>query len=119
MPAIRHFHISHNAPYLPPNILHKDCFLFLLGPPGEMKNKGYAKFGRGGGSGGNKVHYGKCESGEWSNSCVKNSLRFSDFPLHMLIKAHFYHESCSIRLTQCCTQFANSNPLGIKRFVIA
>ena len=49
MPAIRHFHISHNAPYLPPNILHKDCFLFLLGPPGEMKNKGYAKFGRGGG----------------------------------------------------------------------
>ena len=49
MPAIRHFHISHNAPYLPPNILHKDCFLFLLGPPGEMKNKGYAKFGPGGG----------------------------------------------------------------------
>ena len=113
MPAICHFHISHNAPYLPPNILHKDCFLFLLVPPGEMKNKGYAKFGRG-----NKVHYGKCESNEWSNSCVKNSLRFSDFPLHMLIKAHFYHESCSIRLTQCCTQFANSNPLGIKRFVI-
>ena len=77
--------------------------------------------GGGGGSGGNKVHYGKCESGEWSNSCVKNSLRFSDFPLHMLIKAHFFHESLlnrPIRLTQCCNQFANSNPLGIKRFVI-
>ena len=48
-PGIRHFHISHNAPYLPTNILHKDCFLFLLGPPGEMKNKGYAKLGGGGG----------------------------------------------------------------------
>ena len=48
--------------------------------------------------GGNKVHYRKCESGEWSNSCVKNLLGFSDFPRHMLIKAHFYHESCSIDL---------------------
>ena len=29
--AIRHFHISHNAPYLPPKIWHKHCFQFLLG----------------------------------------------------------------------------------------
>ena len=28
---IRHLHISHNAPYLPPKILHKFCFSFLLG----------------------------------------------------------------------------------------
>ena len=28
---IRHFHISHNAPYLPPKILHKHCFQFLPG----------------------------------------------------------------------------------------
>ena len=28
-----------------------------------MKNKGYAKFGVGGG--GNKVHYGGCGSGVW------------------------------------------------------
>ena len=44
---IRHLHISHDAPYLPPKILHKRCFQFPLGPleyPGEMKNKGYAKF---------------------------------------------------------------------------
>ena len=26
----RHFHISHNAPYLPPKILHNLCFSFLL-----------------------------------------------------------------------------------------
>ena len=47
---IRHCHISHNASYLSPNILHKHCFQFLLGRllyPGEMKNKGYAKIGRG------------------------------------------------------------------------
>ena len=45
---IRHYHISHNAPYLRPKILRKHCFQFLLGRlqyPGEMKNKGYAKFG--------------------------------------------------------------------------
>ena len=27
---IRHLHFSHNAPYLPPKILHKRCFQFLL-----------------------------------------------------------------------------------------
>ena len=32
--------------------------------PGEMKNNAYAKIG-GGGVGANKVHYGKCASGEY------------------------------------------------------
>ena len=32
--------------------------------PGEMKNNAYAKIG-GGGRGANKVHYGKCASGEY------------------------------------------------------
>ena len=44
---IRHLHISQNTPCLPSKILHKHCCQFLLGPlqyPGEMKNKGYAKF---------------------------------------------------------------------------
>ena len=44
---IRYLHVYHNAPYLPPKILQKHCFQFLLGRllyPGEMKNKGYAKF---------------------------------------------------------------------------
>ena len=31
--------------------------------PGEMKNNAYAKLGGGGGT--NKVHYGKCASGEY------------------------------------------------------
>jgi len=33
-----HFHIFHNAPYLPHKILHNLCFSFLLG-------NAYAKFG--------------------------------------------------------------------------
>ena len=55
---ICHFHISHNTPYLPPKILRKLCFSFLLGitaAPREIENNAYAKFW-----GANKVHYGKC-----------------------------------------------------------
>ena len=51
---IRHKHISHNAPYLLPKILHNLCFSFLLGVtavPGESKNNAYANFW-----GANKVH---------------------------------------------------------------
>ena len=32
---------------------------------GEMKNSAYAKIGGGGPRGANKVHYGKCASGEY------------------------------------------------------
>ena len=38
---IDHFHISHNAPYLPPKILHNLCFSFSLGitaAPREIEN---------------------------------------------------------------------------------
>ena len=38
----------HNTLCLSPQILHKDCFYFLLGPllvPRETGNKAYAKFG--------------------------------------------------------------------------
>ena len=49
---IRHLHISHNAPHLPPPPPKKKMrtfgFQFLLGRlqyPEDMKNKGYAKFG--------------------------------------------------------------------------
>jgi len=55
---IRHFHISHDAPYLPPQILHNFCFSFPLGitaVPREIENNDNTKFG-----GANKVHYGKC-----------------------------------------------------------
>ena len=59
--AIRHLHISHNAPYLPPKILHNLCFSFLLGittVPREIENNTYAKFW-----GAKKVHFGRCASG--------------------------------------------------------
>ena len=41
--AIRHFHIAHNTLCLPPKILHKHCFQFLLGlysrPKGNLKHR--------------------------------------------------------------------------------
>ena len=44
----RHLHISHNAPYLPPQkILHSLCFSCLLAitaVPTEIENNAYAKF---------------------------------------------------------------------------
>ena len=54
-----HLHISHNAPYLPPKILHSRCFSFLLGITAflrEIENNACAEFW-----GANKVHYGRCE----------------------------------------------------------
>ena len=65
---IRHLHISLNARYLPPlpppqkKKLHDLCFSFLLDITAvlwEIENNAYAKFGRP-----NKVHYGRCASGE-------------------------------------------------------
>ena len=60
--SIRHLHISHNARYLSPKIWHILCFSFLLGIiafPRKIENNAYAKFW-----GLNKVHYGRCASGE-------------------------------------------------------
>ena len=56
--AIRHFHISHSAPYLPPQIYNL-CFSILLGitaVPREIENHTYVKVW-----GANMVHYGKCK----------------------------------------------------------
>ena len=57
---IRLFHISHNAPYLPPKF--GTTFVFhlpwVLQPSQEKLNKGSAKFRKA-----NKVHYGKFGSG--------------------------------------------------------
>ena len=68
---LRHFHISHNVPYLPSpsQILHNLCFSFLLGNtavPRGIEDNACAKFGCVGEGGSNKVHYGKCESGVYS-----------------------------------------------------
>ena len=59
--SIRHFHISHNAPYFPPKILHNLCFSLLLGItafPREIENNPCAKFW-----GAKKVYNGRCASG--------------------------------------------------------
>ena len=51
-------------PATPPKKLHNLCFSFLLGitaVPGGIENNAYAKLW--GVGEGNKVHYGKCESG--------------------------------------------------------
>ena len=55
--CMRHFHISYNAPYLPPKIVHNLCFSFLLSitaVPREIENNAHAKFWAA-----NKVHYVK------------------------------------------------------------
>ena len=70
---IPHLHKSHDAPYLPPKILQKHCFQFLLGRlyyPGEMKNKGYAKF-EGEGVGGGHI---RCITGDVQEACRAFSL---------------------------------------------
>ena len=62
---IRHLHISHNAPYLPPpppptQFCITFVFSFLLGDtavPREIENNAYVKFWEA-----NKVHYGRCAS---------------------------------------------------------
>ena len=58
--VLRHLHVSHNAPFLPPSpqILHNLCFSFLLNitaAPRETENNACAKFW-----GANKAHYGRC-----------------------------------------------------------
>ena len=64
-----YFHFSHNAPYLPPTILHNLCFSFLLGQitavTREIERNAYAKFWRV-----NEVHYGRCASGEYPENCT-------------------------------------------------
>ena len=62
---IRQLHISHNAPNLPPTTLHNLCCSFLLGitaVPRENENNAYATFW-----GANKVHCGRCASGEFQD----------------------------------------------------
>ena len=68
--SIYHFHIDHNALCLPPKILHKHCFQFLLGitvVPREIEDNGYAKFWEV-----NKVHYGLCKIGEYRRQTMRH-----------------------------------------------
>ena len=71
--------IDHNAPCLPPKVLHNHCLRFslrrLLYLPEIGRNR-YTKFG-GGGEGWwlNKVHYGLCENGELARWSAGTDLR--------------------------------------------
>ena len=59
--SIRHLHISHSAPYLPPKIWHNLYFSFLFGitaVPRETEDNAYAKFW-----GQIRGIYGRCASG--------------------------------------------------------
>ena len=78
---IRHFHISHNTPYLSLEIFRNLCFLFLLGItaiPREIENNAYAKSGGSWGGGDKLGTLGECGSGlysKWSHydlgqSCI-------------------------------------------------
>ena len=74
-----HSHISHNAPYLSPKILHNLCFHFswVLQPSTEkLKTMLMQSFGGGRGEGANKVDYGRCASGVWLNSMASRDFFF-------------------------------------------
>ena len=61
---IRHLHVSPSASYSPPptQILHNLCFSFLLGITAVPREKQCLCII----VGGNKVHYGRCASGEFN-----------------------------------------------------
>ena len=68
--SIHHFHIDHNAPCLPPRLLHNHCFQFPLVitvVPREIEDNDYAKFWEV-----NKVHYGLCEIGEYGRKTMRH-----------------------------------------------
>ena len=72
---------------LPKFCISMHCFQFLLGQleyPGEMKNKGYAKFWEA-----NKMHYGRCPSGVCAKLlfCLSNLLKLS-LPLSLPLSLH-------------------------------
>lgn len=81
--TINHLHISHNALYLPPKILHNLCFLFLLG----------ITFW-----GANNLCRGRCASGVWDRFFPPGVCRifFSEFrPLPLPLSC-----TCIILLVQ-------------------
>ena len=70
---IHQFHMDQNAPCLPPPLLPKFCITILSNfswvlQSSQEKSKTVVNqflFWGAGGGGGNKVHYGLCENGEW------------------------------------------------------
>ena len=104
--AVGHFWKYHNTLCLSPQILHKHCFCFLLGPlqvPGETGNNAYAKFG-----GTNKEYYGIFRSGLFAQCFIchqihKNIVSF----VHLLVSAIFVH---SLFLQTVCLSVNHNLP---------
>ena len=85
-----HLHISHNAPYLSPKILHNLVFHFswVLEPSKEkLKTMLMQSFGGGRGEGANKVDYGRCASGVWLNSIAT---RYICIYIYIYIYIYFF-----------------------------
>ena len=86
---VRHFHISHNAPYSPPKIVHKDYFQFLLGrlPVISRRNEKQrlCKIW-----GANKVHYPLqlCKSSTSSRVCITVSNSPNPFRVYIRLCKH-------------------------------
>ena len=94
MLTIRHLHISHNAPYLLPQILHNLCFLFLLrftAIQREIENNAYGKCW-----GVNKVQYGRCVSGVYPETFW---LSQQDILLSVVVDIWFYLHKWQLILT--------------------
>ena len=87
----------------PPQILHTLCFSFLLGitaVPREIENNAFAKFG-----GANKVHFGRCASGEWKKANKqKPSPRFRSM---MDVNSKELYQSAE-KEEECCLMFTCS-----------
>ena len=81
---IHHFHVGHNAPCLPPPPPHKFSLTIVFdfswddcNTQKKLETMVMEKLGAGGG--GNEIHCGLCENGEWT---IKNVL-FSEGCLQM------------------------------------
>ena len=101
---IRHLHVSQNAPYLHPKILHNLWFSFLLvitAVPREIQNNAHGKF-----CGANKVHYGSCASGVLNEIGLIHDVIWRHWPSCLVIPGLFLtqYENPDFRLSRgLCT----------------
>ena len=123
---ICHLHISHNAPYLPPQILHKLCFSFLLSitaVPREIENRAYAKFFLRGGGGKIRCIMGDVQVAYQAVSCESGSV-VQQFQRNlqeskMLVQSFFANLHVNLLLLwcyycSCCSRCSSSLLLHCK-----
>ena len=114
-------HISHNTPCLSTKILLNLCFSFLLGStavPREIEKNACAKF-----LGANKVHFGKCASGECNCQIEAKTIKKKNLLGPWIGRCNTYRLCCSIRVlysSQCKSYISISSwakPLVTKQSV--